>query len=624
MNLAPAFFNWRPVRWHPACTGPASLLFGLLLVLLAPCGHSLQAQKPDRDLVRAEKLYAIGRYHAAIPYYERSLQRAYDAVNCARLAGCYHRQGAYLLAEHWYKQAVLADALPPEYFKQYAEVLRNNGKADQALEWFERYDRYAGNKGAHKASYALSAEEDVLPQEYRVALLDGNTSASEIVPVAYQGHLVFASNRGGGNAGSRSPQDGAPYYDLYITPLDESERTSPPARIRGAIHSAWHDAGFSPDPATGDIWFTRTSSNGGKRVRDGQGVVHTALYTAHWKRDKLKAVKRFAKINRQYTAAHPSLTPDGLRLYFAANLQDGYGGMDIWYCDRTEQNGTYAWSDPVNAGSRINTPGDEVFPFAPRLDRLYFASDGHPGIGGLDIFQVDFSGGSWEAVRHLPAPVNSPRDDFGVYVRNNQGFFSSDRIGGMGGDDLYAFERIRVRAGVYVLNLESGQPISGARVEWITDGQNNRQTTTDARGFAFADLPPGVDYYFNIQKSGFYELVFTETRNKELFTAGLKPLIEPTPQPDPSELAAPAGSGLDQNNSDAQLRYRIRIGVYRKPNMEKLSPLETIAPLFSVPGANSVSAFYIGPFFNAEEAQEALIRVRELRFTDAILEEWVP
>jgi len=616
VNSALASSDWQLAR--------QSLLLLALVLALFGSGRSLQAQKPDRDLIRAEKLYAIGQYHAAIPYYERSLQQAYDAVNCARLAGCYRQQGAYLLAEHWYKQAVLADALAPEYFKQYAEVLRSNGKADLALEWFERYDRYAGNKGAHEAAYALAVEEAIFPQEYRVALLNVNTTFSEIAPVAYQGDLVFASNRGGGNAEGHSPQNGAPYYDLYITALDENEQTSPPARIRGAIHSAWHDVGFSPDPVTGDLWFARTSSNGGKRVRDGQGVVHTALYTAHWKREKLNGVKRFSKISRQYTAAHPTLTPDGLRLFFSADLPDGYGAMDIWYCDRTDQNGPYAWSDPVNAGSRINTPGDEVFPFAPRLDRLYLASDGHPGLGGLDIFQVDFSGGSWEAVRHLPAPVNSPRDDFGVYVRNNQGFFASDRIGGMGSDDLYAFERISVRAGVYVLNLESGQPISGARVEWITDGHNNRQTTTDARGFAFVDLPPGVDYYFNIQKSGFNELAFTETRNKELFTVALKPLVEPSASPDPGKVSAPNGVDLSGNDPNAQFRYRIRIGVYRKPNMEKLGPLEDIGPLFSVPGANNVSSFYVGPFLNAEDAHEALIRVRELRFTDAFVEEWVP
>jgi len=610
------------------------LLVLLVIALLLPArqAQALQASRPpvgkpskpktDRDLIRAEKLYQIGQYHAAIPYFERSLQREYDAVNCARLAGCYRRQGDYLQAEHWYKLAALADALPPEYYRQYAEVLRMNGKPDLALEWFERYDRYAGNKRAHAAGYALAAEEAILQPEYRVALLDVNTAFSEISPAAFQGNLVFASNRGGGGAEGPSPQNGAPYYDLFITTLDENPVSRPPSRIRGAVHSAWHDVGFSPDPLTGDIWFARTTSSGGKRVRDGQGVVHTSLYTAHWKRDKLKGVKRFPKIGRQYTAAHPSMSPDGKRLYFAADLPEGYGGMDIWYCDRVDESGSASWSDPVNAGSRINTPGDEVFPFAPRLDRLYLASDGHPGLGGLDIFQVDFSGGSWEAVRHLPAPVNSPRDDFGVYVRNNQGFFASDRTGGRGGDDLYAFERISVRVGVYVLNLESGQPISGARVEWIIDGQDNRQTNTDARGFAFIDLPPGVDYYFSIQKSGFHELAYTETRNKELFTVGMSPLVEPPANPAPTLNGGV--TNVSHPAADAELQYRIRIGVYRKPDMASLLPLESIAPLFSVPGANNVSVFYVGPFLHAQDAHEALIRVHELRFTDAFVEEWVP
>ncbi len=584
-------------------------LFKPVLFFLC-CSTSLSAQKTDRDLLRAEKLYRIGQFDAAVNYYEKTLQREYDAGVCARLADCNRQRGEYLHAEHWYRQAVMADALEPEYFQQYAEVLRSNGKAEQALEWFERYDRYAGRKGNYAAGYALEAEERLLAPSFNVALLDINTSYSEIAPASFAGQLVFSSNRPGSGKSALSSKPGSDYYDIFVCFPEEEAISGSPSRIRGAINSPWNDVGFCVDPRSDQVWFTRTGSRGIMRIRDSRGIIHSALYTAVWKGQKLIGIERFPKVPRQVSAAHPCITPNGTRLYFATELAGGYGGMDIWYCNRNTQGNSNTWGDPVNAGSRINTPGDELFPFAASDSRLYFSSDGHPGLGGLDLFEIDLSGDNWQAITHLPAPLNSERDDFGLIVLNNQGFFASDRRGGRGSDDIYAFERISVRVEVNAISAETGQPLTGVQVELITDGQDNMISQTDARGAAAFFIPPGVTYYLTMQKSGFGDTVFTETKNLDRFTVALQPVYEQAPDPvevDPLPLLK---------------RYRIRLGIYRNPDMELLQSLENIGPLLSVNLDNRNKIFYLGPFNGGEQAAEALERLRERNFIDAFIEEW--
>ena len=585
-------------------------LFIIFLFLF--CSVSGSAQKMDRDLLRAEKLYKMEQFQSAIPFYAKALQREYEAVYCARLAECYRHQGEYLNAEHWYRLAAMAEGLEPKYFKQYAEVLRANGKMDEALEWYERYDRYAGNQQAHVPGYELAAEEQLVEPVFRAVLLDINSRFSEIAPTDFRGKLVFSSDKPRAEASKDSENYNGLYYDLFLSDPSQTGAFERSSRIRGAINSAWNDVGFCADPLTQQIWFTHTSSRGGKRVKDAQGIIHHSLYTAQWKGDRLTRIKRFTGISRNATAAHPSLTPDGSRLYFSASLENGFGGMDIWYCNRIPLKNGYIWSLPVNAGSRINTSGNELFPFAATSDRLYFSSDGHPGLGGLDLFQADFSAGSWEPVKHLSSPLSSERDDFGLFVINNQGYFSSNRVGGKGGDDIYAFERVRVRVEVHAVNSETGQPISGALVELITDGQNNLESRTDARGMATFDILPGVTFYFSIQKTGFDEILFTDTRNQDQFTVALV-----------SEIQESDYSGLIEPSSVSSSKmYRIRIGVYRKPNLERLNPLREIGELFTEDKPNNTKAFYLGPFYQVEDASQALQRVKAMQFTDAFIEDW--
>jgi peptidoglycan-associated lipoprotein len=203
-------------------------------------------------------------------------------------------------------------------------------------------------------------------------------------------------------------------------------------------------------------------------------------------------------------AAHPSITKDGLTLYFVSNLAGGFGNKDIWKVTRLRQGD--AWSKPVNLGPDINTSGDELFPYIREDGTLYFSSDGLIGMGGLDIFKATPQpDGSW-MVQNMKPPINSFADDFGIAFEdgNEKGIFSSTRKG-KGNDDLYTFELPPLRFNVtgLVKDEKAGTPITGSVVQLIASDGSNLQSETGTGGdFKFA-LKPGVDYIFLASKRGY-------------------------------------------------------------------------------------------------------------------------
>jgi len=203
-------------------------------------------------------------------------------------------------------------------------------------------------------------------------------------------------------------------------------------------------------------------------------------------------------------AAHPALSPDGLTLYFASDINGGSGGKDIWKVSRTA--GGQSWSDPVNLGPDINTAGDELFPYMRDENTLYFSSDGLIGMGGLDIFKATAQpDGSW-TVQNMKAPINSSADDFGIAFENEneKGIFSSTRKG-RGNDELYSFEFPPLKFSVtgLVKDEKTGTAIQGSTVQLIASDGSNLQAETGAGGDFKFSLKPDVDYIFLASKRGY-------------------------------------------------------------------------------------------------------------------------
>ena len=580
--------------------------------------QGLLGQNIDADRERADKLFEVGHFEQAIKYYGYVLQQGYDADVCARMATSHFARGEYLDAEYWYGQAVASDGLDPVHFRSYAEVLRANGKLEESRSWFEKYDRYALDVGFWKPSFKLQEELEKGKPAYRVAAVDLNTSASEIAPAFYGEAVVFASNRKSRGWNRTSSSSGQPYYDLYLSYADDGQRFDPPALLRGGVNSPWDDAGFAIDPATGTVWLTRNASRGWKRLKDGEGTVRPAIYQARVRGNKIGKAKRFSDFGLDASYAHPNLSLDGNRLYFASDREGGQGGMDIWYIDRNSE----GWSDPVNMGPEINTGGNELFPYIAGENRFYFSSDGHPGLGGLDLFQATEVSGRWGVVSNLGIPMNSARDDFGLISRNNQGYFCSDRLGGMGRDDIYAFERVSVGLNVSVYHAETGQPISGAEIEWIVgEGpEGNQQSKTNTQGESEIELAPGKNFYLIVRKGGFQDYIVSETRNRERFSI----LLQQDLPPELDQVSQQADPEEEVHISAAdQPVYRIRIGCYRNPDRARLNDLAAFGNIIEEK-EGELTLIYVGSWSSREEAANILPYVTASGFSDAFIEQSDP
>ena len=262
-----------------------------------------------------------------------------------------------------------------------------------------------------------------------------NSDHLDYSAVKYKNGVVFTSTRGNGSIFScENSLTGGHYSDLYFAPSNGEGSYGEPVLLEGDLNGKYHDgvATFSYDWNT--MYFSR---NNGKGPND-KGNVDLKIYKATLKKGTWKNVEELPFNGEDFETCHPALSADGNMLFFTSNRPGGYGGMDI-YCVKLS-NGT--WGTPVNLGAEINSAGNEIFPFIDASGVLYFSSDGHLGLGGLDVFSVNERNGLWENRTNLGTPVNSPSDDFGFTGNTNStaGFLTSNRPGGKGQDDLYQWK----------------------------------------------------------------------------------------------------------------------------------------------------------------------------------------
>lgn len=259
-----------------------------------------------------------------------------------------------------------------------------------------------------------------------------NSPELEMCPVPYREGLLFTATYGA--TPGKGPETRAPkrYTDLYYAPETGEGTYGAPERLEGAVNGPLHDgmACISRDGRT--MYFTRNNKNG--RAEDG--IVDLKICRAEWDGKAWTKVVDLPFNSKAFSNCHPSLSADNQRLYFASNRPGGQGGMDLYVCQW--ENGK--WQDPVNLGPSINTAKNEIFPYSGADGNFYFASDGHPGMGGLDLFlSLGPEMGDWGKVENLGAAFNSPSDDFGLVCTadGSEGYFSSSRAGGQGRDDIY-------------------------------------------------------------------------------------------------------------------------------------------------------------------------------------------
>jgi outer membrane protein OmpA-like peptidoglycan-associated protein len=288
--------------------------------------------------------------------------------------------------------------------------------------------------------------------------------------------------------------NGLPYLDLYEANIGEGGMLSNPTPLKGDINSPYHESSAVFTKDGGTVYFTRNNYMDGKKKRDKDRLVSLKIYKATKnENDVWGNVEELPFNSDSYAVAHPALSLDEKRLYFSSDMEGSLGRSDIWYVDILP-NGTYG--TPVNFGTVINTPERESFPYISDNNNLYFSSDGHPGLGGLDTFVISLDqNGQYPKVTHLQSPINSNQDDFGFIIneKHKTAYISSNREGVEGSisDDIYLInESCNTVINGIVSDIKTGEPLHGSVVT-LLDNQNNvmsQEITSTDGSYSFEGL----------------------------------------------------------------------------------------------------------------------------------------
>jgi outer membrane protein OmpA-like peptidoglycan-associated protein/tetratricopeptide (TPR) repeat protein len=434
-------------------------LSAALFCLLVLGSQALHAQ-----LNRANKAYDRKAFATAIPLYQRHLEKVPTSEEgMEKLAHSYRMVNNSREAEYWYNRLIKAGNKDPQNVFYYAQMLINNEKWDDAVPLLEKYlqerdwDEVAQNMLRSARDYKSFMADSTM---YIVKSTNINTAKSEFGPTMYRNSLVFTSSRT--PTKSIFKWTGDSFLDLYQAQYFGKAELGEPIMLPGVANSKYHEGGstFSPDGNT--MYFTRNDYNEGKLKKGENGLVRLKTFQAQLVRNKWENVSEVSFNGKEYSVGHPCVSPDGNTFYFVSDMTGGEGGTDIWYSRKQGEE----WGKPENMGPRVNTPGNDMFPWISPTGVFYFASTGHPGLGGLDIFRVTSMGTEFEKVANVGYPVNSPQDDFSLAIdeKTGVGFFSSNRKGGKGDDDIYSFIQRQIMEGL-VLDKQTGEPIANAKVE---------------------------------------------------------------------------------------------------------------------------------------------------------------
>lgn len=477
-----------------------------VLLLLIGITISCTVSKQYRSALTS---FEIGEYNKSITSFRKVYTQTKDRQKKAeiqfKIAEAYYKIGQYRSAEGYYKSALIRKEADATIWLHYAEVLRANGKYDEAIKNYKTYlDSVPDDQMALNGIESLLKTKEWLkkPTRYKIENLKDINSISSDYAATYAGvrdnEIFFTSSRKGSTGKKKSAITGEYNADIFSVSynLQKSRWDKPQPIDDQMIINTFNEEGAASFNASGNMmYFTRCPYN--KAEERGTEIFTATQLSGLWG-DPLKL-----KIgNDSLMAAHPSISADGNLLYFVSDRPGGYGGKDIWFAKKKKGE---SWEKPENAGPEINTSGDEMFPYIREKGTLYFSSNAHIGMGGLDLFMAKKGGdGKW-VVENMKSPINSTGDDFAIsfYQGEERGLYSSNREGSRK-DDIYSF---MLPPKIYdiegnIFNKENGARINDAAVKLIgTDGTMLKMTAENGK-FNFK-LKPEVEYIVAAYKKGF-------------------------------------------------------------------------------------------------------------------------
>lgn len=425
---------------------------GLSLLALSLLFLGNGAAYAQAGLKKSEKEYNRWAYADAMEISEKIVKRGYvNQELLENLGNTYYFNGRYAEAAPYYERLFTEFSqgdIASEYYYRYAQTLQHTGREAEAKSYYSSFVAKAGS--STRIAEVRQNEEELQKQitansgRYsQVENLELNTAFSDYGSYVHDGMLYFTSARDTGSFTKRvHTWTGAAFTSLYGYNLDAEKDKQQVRRIKGSIKGRFNESSAVVTSDGQTMYFTANNASGGVRKYDAGKNTRLKLYRAELKNGKWEHVTELPFNGDDFSTAHPALTKDGHTLYFSSDRPGGYGASDLW---KVSINGG-GYGTPQNLGPGINTEGRETFPYINSNDELYFSSDGRVGLGGLDVYGVKIKedGGFFE-VQNVGSPVNSNADDFAYYIdyKTKEGFFSSNRTGGKGNDDIYSFVETR-------------------------------------------------------------------------------------------------------------------------------------------------------------------------------------
>ena len=468
---------------------PLMAVLAVICISLSGCGGAKLATA-NEQMARGEFNDAAKTYRKIYNKLTKKEERKQRGEVAFLMAECHRRLSQFQRAAAAYQNAIRYEYPDTIAYLRLAEMQHASGQYAQAIKNYETY--LAMRPGSREAENGLTGARIGADKSgatrYVVRKNDLlNSPRSDFGPMYVPGEydrLYFATTREK-VAGPRSEITGMKKGDIWMTTKDEKGIWQRPEPVEGELNTEMDEGIISFSPDGNMMYLTRAR-------REPNASTTVEIFTSQRSDAKWSAPVKFEILNDTISAVgHPAVSPDGQWLYFSSDMPGGSGGRDLWRINLTQKIGSLE-----NLGEWINTPGNEMFPYVRTDSLIYFASDGHPGYGGLDLFKAELKpSGGW-SVTNMGTPMNSSSDDFGItFGEGEAGFFTSNRGDARGYDAIYSFElpELKIQISGWVLDKDE-EPVPNAVIRIVgNDGSNQKQVARNDGSFSFP-LQRGVSY----------------------------------------------------------------------------------------------------------------------------------
>lgn len=477
----------------------------IILCLIFGTAHLLHAQSSK---ALADGFFQTGNWADAAERYERYLKGNEDQDAEMNLGKCFFELRRLEDAENIFTKLVFSPNSQAEAKYELGKVLRARGSYSKAITWLMKYaetgkDSLHAFELAAACAKAISLRKDSLG--FNVVKIDGlNSPSSDISPVQFRNGIAFASARKRGFmfrfVNSANKQG---FFDMYFSARSPDGFLAKPERISGRLNSRYDDGPAIFTKSENKVWITRTNLGTFKKTKDVNGINHVNVFQFDNELGKWNNGKPAPLSSLEFNIAHPAILDNGKTLVFASDMPGGFGGFDLYISFWRDS----AWTSPENLGPLVNTAYNEGYPYFSSKNMLWFASDRIDGFGGKDIYQAIWKDNKCVEVWNAGFPLNSAADDFGIcfFEKGANGYFSSNRAGGEGSDDIYAFKRFKAFSGT-IVDSRTGQPLPNTRVEIMDINQKVYYYDTDVNGQFRHAVRVGQDVFLKVYRKDYHDL----------------------------------------------------------------------------------------------------------------------